>query len=283
MKPKLKLLLGCMLMCMGACLLSGTALAGADEPDYVPLFAPESVHSLKLADCMLQAESGFVMNINETTTAHCGDHDITIIGVAKSRRDTGETTHVAVNLTGRQQTTFEAVLRLNDFPASFVDSVEFADLNGDGKDDYVLNLSAHGNGLAAKIGGTLFLLSSAKGYRYLGLAEVMNNVPRYVRFGDNPQAVLILQRWVLDKNGSHSVRGLDKKSHTFFVFDLLQFDTDAPKGVRLNNSLDARFPFWALYTNEPSHAETTLLTQSRKKVRWHDPLARAVSGRLLEH
>ncbi len=221
------------------------------------------------------------MDTNSPIIAHCGEHDITVSGISKARKheEDEDATHVMVSLGGRQQKASKVVFRARDFPSEFVDSVSFADLNGDGKDDFILNLSSHGVGLAAEFTGTLYLLSSVSGYRYLTLAG-MNHIPRYLRFGDSPQVALVLQR--LGGGNSEQIRALDKKPHLFFVFDLLQFDATAPKGVKLNNSLDARFPFWTLFSHTPSHAETTLLTLGMKKIMWDDPLQQAVSGRLVE-
>jgi hypothetical protein len=234
------------------------------------------------------------MDTNRPTIAHCGKHDITVTGISKARKpkarkqredeEDEDATHVVVSLKGRQQKASKVVFRAQDFPAGFVDRVEVADLSGDGEDDFILNLSDHGVGLAAEFTGTLYLLSTASGYRYLTLSG-MNHVPRYLRFGNNPQAVLELQRIGgpnSDREGAW-IRSLDKKPHLFFVFDLLQFDAAAPKGAKLNNSLDARFPFWTLFTNTPSHAETTLLTSSAKKSMWRDPLKSELSGMLLAH
>lgn len=271
------------LLIPGVFFFTGTVQAEEDGLDYAPVFAPEQLQSLKPVACKLKTESGFVMRTNEPTIAHCGEHDITVTGIAKSRKrsEEDETTHVVVSLTGRQQKTVQAVLRANDFPAGFIDSVEFADLNNDGKDDYILNLSDHGNGLAAELGGTLFLLSNANGYRYLGMAALVKSVSRYIRIGSSN--VLVLQRLAQDKNGSNSMRGKDGKSHTFFVFDLIEFNSIAPEGVKPGNPLDARFPFWTIFSDEPTHVETTQLSVARKKALWQDPLARAVSGRMVEH
>ncbi|MDD5059448.1 MAG: FG-GAP repeat protein [Sideroxydans sp.] len=281
-----RLLHGFLLACLGACIFNGAAMAEEDWVDYAPLFSPEQARPVQLSACTLETISGFVLNTDTPISAHCGEHDITVSGNSKARKqkedEEQDATHVVVSLKVRQQKTSKVVFRADDFPAEFVDSVAFADLNGDGKDDFILNLSSHGVGLAAEFTGTLYLLSSATGYRYLTLSG-MNHVPRYLRFGNSPQAVLVLQRMGGRDSEGAWIRALDKKPHLFFVFDLLQFDAAAAKGAKLNNSLDARFPFWTLFTNEPSHAETTLLTQAMKKTLWDDPLRHAVSGRLVEH
>ena len=249
-----------------------------------PVFAPGSVHRVQTTACAIKTESGFVLDTDKPTIAHCGEHHITITGIAKARKnkDEAETTHVRIALDGGQKKSVAAVMRLIDFPAAFIDSVEFADLNGDSKDDFILNLSSHGNGLAADIGGVLFLLSGTDGYNYLGISEVMKVGSRYVRFGESQFAVLMLQRLVTNKNGSHSVRGLNGKLHTFFIFDLLKFDAATANGVKLNNQLDSRFPYWMLYTNQNAHVETDLLTLSKKQALWRDPLFGSVHGKLVE-
>ncbi|MDD4930161.1 MAG: hypothetical protein PHP85_12915 [Gallionella sp.] len=271
----------CALAGLAVCLFGGQVRAEEDGSYYGPVFDTKQVKALTPVECQIDTVSGFVLDTNQPTVAHCGTHDITITGVAKTRKrgQDEETTHVVVNLKGKQQKALEAVLRVNDFPAEFIDSVEFFDLNGDGQDDFILNLSGHGNGLAAELGGTLFLLSGTTGYQYLGLAEIIKTTSRYMRLADNN--MLVLQRLAKDKNGSSSVRGSDGKSHTFFVFDWLKFDVTAPRGVSLNNQLDVRFPFWTLFTEEPEHAETTRLSSARKKALWRDPLAGVVSGRLV--
>jgi len=283
------LMRGCMLMGLAVCMFSTGVQAEPEEGglDYAPLFSPKSAQPLKLTECRIDeaANSGFVMNTDQPTTAHCGGHDVSVTGISKSRKrgdEEAETTHVVVSIKGAQQKPVQAVLRLADFPAEFIDAVNSADLNGDGKADFILDLGSHGNGLAAEIGGKLFLLSDAQGYRYLGLKDVMSG-SRLVRWENAPAATLLLQRLATLPNGSNSVRGSDGKSHTFFVFDLLRFDAAAAKGVQTSNALDTRFPFWTLFTDEPSHAETTLLAPARKKSLWHDPLAHAASGRLIEH
>lgn len=280
---------GRVVMGLAACMFSAVVLAEPEEGglDYAPQFSPKTAQPLKLMVCRIDAvaNSGFVMNTDQPTTAHCGGHDVSVTGISKSRKrgdEEAETTQVVVSVKGAQQKAVQAVLRLDDFPAEFIDAVKSADLNGDGKADFILELGSHGNGLAAEIGGKLFLLSDAQGYRYLGLKEVMSG-SRLVRWGEAPAATLLLQRLATLPNGSNSVRGSDGKSHTFFVFDLLQFDAVAAKGVQISNALDTRFPFWTLFTDEPSHAETTLLAPARKKSLWHDPLAHAASGRLIEH
>lgn len=270
----------CALAGLAVCLFGGQVRA--EGADYGPVFDTKEVKALAPVECQIKTGSGFVLDTDQPTVAHCAGHEISVTGISKQRSrhadEDEETTHVVVSLKGQQKKALQVVFRVDDFPAGFIDGVEFVDLNGDGLDDFILNLSDHGNGLAAELGGKLYLLSAEQGYRYLGLKEVMSG-SRLVRREN--ATILLLQRLAKDKNGSNSVRGNDGKSHTFFVFDQLKFDVAAPRGVSLNNQLDARFPFWTLFTEEPGHAQTTRLSSARQKALWRDPLAEALSGRLV--
>lgn len=275
---------GVLLVCIGGCCFSNSAFAEGEWLDYAPQFAVALAQPLKIVGCKLEAATGCILNTNEKISAQCGTHTIAITGVQKThKRGEEETTHVVLQLDDNQHKTVSTTLSAEDFPAEFVDGVQFADLNGDGKDDFILNLSYHGVGLAAEHTGTVYLLSSASGYSYLTLSG-MNHVPRYLRFDNNLQSVLVLQRMGganSDREGEW-IRTLDNKPHTFFVFDLLQFDAAAPKGAKLSNSLDTRFPFWTLFTYSPTHAETNLLSPATKKSLWQDPLLNEIFGKMVE-
>lgn len=277
----------CLLVFFCAYIISIQSVAApvSDETEsFAPSFSADILQPVHPAACARQADADFVQNTNIPIIANCAGTLVTITGVSRSNKveSTEKTTHVLIHLARERKKPVFAELPLMDFPAEFVDAVEFADLNGDGETDIILNLSSHGNGLAAEIGGLLFLLSNASGYQYLAIDGVMNSVPRFVRLVNSPSAVFVLQRLANSQSGRHALRGRDGKSHTFFIFDLLQFDTSVPSGIKLNNRLDPRFPFWTLFTDTPTHAETILLSRQSKRSLWHDPLKKAVYGRLFE-
>ncbi len=275
------------LLCILLALASANGLAQDPDPTgEVPAYAPEfsggSAHPFTPAACTQESGTGFVLGIGDTTRFRCGNHVVSVEGLSKNKRSTeeGNATHVSVRLegpgVGRKGKT-ETVMSEKNFPTAFVDEVHSADLNGDGQEDFVLDLGSHGNGLAADIGGVLILLSSPQGYRYVALSEVMKTTPRFLRFGQSKQAAMMLQRHVPDRGHSK-----DRKHHSYLVFDLLRFDATAPTGVRLDNGLDARFPFWTLFTRTPSRQPTTQLDDKSKKALWRDPLGRALAGRMVE-
>jgi hypothetical protein len=256
--------------------------AGDEAVNYAPLLVSQAVHVIKPIACAIDSGSGFLLGVDDQTLVQCGDNRITLSRIVRARQsaETDNATHIVVQLDVKQSKAGKAVLRVDDFPTAFVDAVSTTDLNGDGKPDFILDLGSHGNGLAAEIGGVFFLLSNSGGYQYIAMTNLMQSSPRYVRFGDSTSAVMVLQRLFSGRNQSTSVRGTDGKSHTFFSFDLLQFDAATPKGIKLANALDKRFPFLTQYTYEPTHAETALISAAKKRALWRDPLQGGVFGKL---
>lgn len=265
-------------------LLFGISPSCAEQVDfdYAPRFAPTTVHALTPQPCSLSDGANFVLHTDEVIAADCGGDAIRISGIHLGQKTADEitSTHVLIALRRKQLAPFLMRLPLTKFPAAFVDAVSFADLNGDEKPDFIIDLSAHGNGLAAEVGGVLLLLSNTRGYQYLTLPEVMHNTPRFMQLSANGAVIMVLQRLVAAQ--STVMRNWSGKQHTYFVFDLLRFDARVGKGMALANSLDSRFPFWTLYTNAPSHRATKLLTAAQQKAAWRNPLAAITTGAMLE-
>ncbi|BBE50460.1 hypothetical protein OYT1_ch0897 [Ferriphaselus amnicola] len=279
----------CSALGLGISLFAGGAFAEAwgagVTPVYAPDFEPGSVQAVKLTECNMTP--GMVYWAGGQASASCAGYDISLASISKTNKHAEEEseagTHVVIKLQEKGKAAAKAVLKMASFPGGeFVDLAYSADLNGDGKPDFVIETSSHGNGLAGEFGGRLFLLSSDDGYRYLSKSGVMSD-SRIVRFANESAATLILQRIAepAGPDGPTAVLSRDGKEHSYFIFDLVQFDPASPKGAKLNNSQDARFPFWAQYTNKPQKSETTLLTPARKKALWHDPVASAAAGKLV--
>lgn len=271
------------------CLFASSTFAepwgGGVTPIYAPNFEAGSVQAVKLAECKMTP--GMVYWAGGRAGASCGGYDISFASISKLNKRAEEGSEVGTYVEVKLQETGNAVaktmLKMADFlGGEFVDAAYYADLNGDGKLDFIIETSSHGNGLAGEIGGRLFLLSSVQGYRYLGLGNIMSD-SRLVHFGNESAATLLLQRLAEPpgSDGSITIPSRDGKGHSYFIFDLIQFDSASPKGAKLSNSQDARFPFWGLYTNEPQKTETNLLTPARKKALWRDPLRRATAGTLV--
>jgi hypothetical protein len=184
--------------------------------------------------------------------------------------------------------------------APFLDTVHSADLNADGKPDFVLEFSFHGNGLAAVRTQLVFLVSDAKGYRFSHFNDITS--PALSQFGrahpaassvvagtgtqggSDAASKFILGRFASDLSPGQSsqrygkLKTRDGKIHVFFVFDLL--------GFQANESLpklmtQADFPRWVLFQDRPGASETTLISAAEKSKHWSSPVKSLRSGYLL--
>lgn len=251
-------------------LLSITTWAVSDaEFDYGPRFQSKDVQVLTPTPCTLKAETAFVMNTDEVISAQCGKDEITITGIERRHKSAEEktTTHVRIQIKHAQQPPISTMIRESEFPADFVDGVSTLDLNGDGENDYIIDLSSHGNGLAANMGGVLLLLSQKNGYRYVSMEHLIHTPERFLQFNKGKTVVMVLQRL-------HQYR-----SHNYFLFDLVRFPLDSPHGVVGANTLDTRFPFWTRYTEEPTHIQTDRLSSAAKRTLWRKPISLMRFGR----
>ncbi|NVO06622.1 MAG: hypothetical protein HXX19_12145 [Rhodoferax sp.] len=257
---------------------------GQLSPSYGPTFEAKAIQPFNLIPCETTG-TGLVIDVDEPLLARCAKVEMNIEGKAFAvgrRSKQLEATHININIKGPDFPAMTAIIPLANFPAYFVDAVYSGDLNGDGQLDFAIELSSHGNGLAAEKGGRLFILSTEKGYRYVSMKEVMRD-SSLARLWGGKSATLILQRLVVAGNNGHAVRAEDGKLHTFFMFDLLEFDANAVKGIRLSNTADLRFPFFTLFTDKPSATATTFLDRYAKRMLWHNPVDAAVSGKMTSH
>ncbi|MDD2829373.1 MAG: hypothetical protein PHW18_07360 [Sulfuricurvum sp.] len=251
-----------------ACALFYTVTWATSEFDFGPRFESKDIQVLTPTPCTLKAETAFVLNTDEVIRAHCGKDELTITGIERRDKSADEktTTHVRIQLIRAQQQTLSTMIREPEFPADFVDCVSMLDLNGDGKSDYIIDLSSHGNGLAANMGGVLLLLSQKNGYRYVSMEHLINMPNRFLRFNEAKTVVMVLQRLY------------PYRLHNYFVFDLIRFPLDSSHGARSANGLDNRFPFWALYTDKQAHTQTNHLSPTAKRTLWRDPISRIRFG-----
>jgi hypothetical protein len=147
----------------------------------------------------------------------------------------------------------------------YISQVYSACLNEDVHPDFLVTFSNTGCGLAAERTDILFLLSTKSGYRAL-LTESWN----------------FATGTLVDLKGNHQVAWVqtlrieadtgDNRSHTFWVHRLLAFQQD-----RLD-AVDSFAPRWRRYTFQPNHAESDLLTMTKK-----DALLRAAVAKVPLH
>jgi hypothetical protein len=263
------------------CLSSCWNLAQGEEEsgllDYTPAFSSQAVVPVNMVPCRILSGSGFLLQAGEATVARCVDQEVSLVGKTASDDPDGEVQHIRIKLTGKRTDSHAVEFTAQEFPGAFIDAASATDLNGDGKADFMLQLGSHGNGLAAEQGALLFLISQDDSYRVVALDGVMIGAGvRLMKFSGRPAAVLLLQR--MASEGMH-IKGSDGRTHLFFIFDLLRFTPDG-SGLELANTLDPRFPFWTQMTERPSHAETHLLSDVKKKKLWHDPLRMALKRKM---
>jgi len=143
-------------------------------------------------------------------------------------------------------------IQLETLPMYF-EGMYTADLNRDGREDYVLELPWGGNGLAAEGSVVVFVLSNSSGYRVTALDTLLFDPNAVVRLGGgNPS---VIHTTLVYANGS------DGRGHNFWVNTFFRVQGDG-----LVQS--TRAPIWVQYAFKPQAAPTQLLTNAEKKRAW---------------
>jgi hypothetical protein len=132
-------------------------------------------------------------------------------------------------------------------------SAESADLNGDGKRDFLTYSYSGGCGLAAGYCDIAFLLSGRDGYRLTTVTTLWPNPGNFLVLGGKPCFIHTYFSGVEECK--------DGKSHNFWTYNILVIDGAT---MRLGNSLVPGFPKTVFYSFKPNHKETTLLTAKQK-------------------
>jgi hypothetical protein len=137
-----------------------------------------------------------------------------------------------------------------------------ADLNGDQKLDYVLDVWSGGNGIAAAICETAFFLSSPAGYSI----SISNSwAPERADFLDvltNGRCLLLHRSFIR----GDPIKGKDGRTHNYWVYNLLEVVGDR---LELRNAAVPGFPKWILYTFRSSHGATDQLREDQKTQLWN--------------
>jgi len=136
-------------------------------------------------------------------------------------------------------------------------AIEAVELTGDAQPDIVITLGSAGNGLAGGYAWRTLLLSNAAAYRAV---QVTTYDPSNLDFILVRGACALLQLAPL-----HIDQTRDGKGHYFWVYNLLRFDGSVTRDA---NDQMAAFRKWILYTYQPSHRVTTLLSEAQKAAAW---------------
>jgi hypothetical protein len=149
-------------------------------------------------------------------------------------------------------------------PAPFINrmttsqmTVDYCDLNGDSRPDFIVNVWSGGCGLAADGSEVTFLLSAKEGYRATSFYLYDFSNKDLVRFQPRGLVYFIFN----DLINSDGEKTRDSREHNFWVYELKRID-----GNRFvpANADQPGFPKWVRFTDKANHAETTQLTQEQK-------------------
>ncbi|MHC4641680.1 MAG: hypothetical protein ACYS32_08545 [Planctomycetota bacterium] len=136
------------------------------------------------------------------------------------------------------------------------------DLNGDGREDFVIKYLLGGCGTIYTFGcNVVFVLSDGDDYTVTPTTGLWSGLDYFVDIKGDGRCRFI-HTWFV--NGS-KVKGRDGKSHNYWVYNLLEF-----KGgkVVVNNKIAPHFPRWIWYTFKPNNQPTTQLTEEQKQLLW---------------
>ncbi len=163
--------------------------------------------------------------------------------------------------------------RIADFCARILPPF-WADLNADGKEDFVIFVMALTGGAGGKRPGDTeepharlfvgadvsFALSSKDGYRITALRPTMQpGAGDFVDLGDG--RCRFVHTTLVYVGGE---RAGDGGPHGYRVHNLLEF-----KGDRVAvSAADARFPKWVRHAWKPGHGEATIITDEQKRRLW---------------
>lgn len=136
-----------------------------------------------------------------------------------------------------------------------------ADLNRDGKIDYVVEIYSGGNGLAAEICDVVFILSSQNNYRVTTVNTMSPSEEDFLDLFSDGRCQFLHTAFV----DGYPVRGRDGNIHNYWVYNILEVTGDT---LRISNSDRPGFPKWILFTYRPNHTQTDQLTDQNKLDLW---------------
>ncbi|MCE9614886.1 MAG: hypothetical protein K8T26_11455 [Lentisphaerae bacterium] len=137
-----------------------------------------------------------------------------------------------------------------------------ADMNRDGRPDFVVYFWCGGCGLASGYTDLLFLISEAGGYRGTMVTTLTWGEPWvFVDLEGNGACQLIHTSFIYGEPGR------DGKAHNYWVYNVLQVEGGR---LRVANEAHPGFPRWVWYTFTPNHRETRQLATEQKARLWRD-------------
>lgn len=137
-----------------------------------------------------------------------------------------------------------------------------ADLNGDGRTDFITDHWRHGNGLGGAFYDRLLVLSSpSEVYRFWVLSTMYPSAADYVSFGAIEPIVIVTTSFA---NSGGAI------PHSYLVYDLW---TVRGGEVVSANHIDDRFPKWVWMTFKENHKPASSLSPEAKQRMREPPVA----------
>jgi hypothetical protein len=235
------------------CLMSGLRPCAAYPQSHGPFVAGTEPHRVPLHKCAVIEEAIFDEDQNPTSRIFAVSKRGRGPRVKLQRRQAGW----EITVQDRNGAPLIAVPETSEMP-SFVHQVLAADLNGDGKSDFVVNIWSGGSGFGGERSTTTFLLSDGNRYR----------PQSFYGFDFGPEDIVTLRPhgpcYVVhtDLISADFDETKDGRAHDFWVYRLYRID--GSKLVDANGD-GKQFPKWICDTRKPNHRETDLLNAEQKK------------------
>ena len=139
----------------------------------------------------------------------------------------------------------------------------WADLNNDGRTDFIFGFWPGGTGLAFSYYFLLFVISEKENYKRTKIFTAHADDNDFVDFEGDGVCEYVHTSFVF----GYSEAAKDGKWHNYWVYNILGIRDGS---LYIANEKDKRFPKWVWYTFKPNHKETTLITEKQKAKLWKE-------------
>lgn len=136
-----------------------------------------------------------------------------------------------------------------------------ADLNHDGKVDFVVTLWGHGNGLGAQAYDRLIALSSRDGYRVWVMPTSTPSAEDFVTFGQLEPIVMVTTDYANIRLNPNKLFPPPDNWHSYYVYNLWTFREG---NIVTANNIDERFPKWVLMTFKENHKPARSVSENAR-------------------
>jgi len=240
----------------------------AYPPDYGPFDPNHEPARFPLAECPMVAEEGPAVVMGRQTMVYGDDRT----GGPRLRASAASFFEgVTIEVVEADGKAVAGPSYASDFPPhSRPDSAFCADLNHDGRLDFVLPLASRGNGLGMLFHELVVALSSGSKYRIWIVPTAAPGPEDFLVLTDPGQCVIVKASFASNESPAESRR------HSYWVYNLLAVRNDELVEA---NDLGSRFPKWIWYTARPNHKPAALSAAEKNRI-WslqREPMVREAS------